>query len=141
MHTKSKIGQRAIGDLEHTVNKKVVNASKTGPPIMAKNREMAKFVRFEGRSMKLLFACDMTRTRRCLPMLDVNKTRVAAAHELLHHNIHLYFAWPAFCMTVTEAEPLKLSVAEWTGTAELESLCAHAHPCPCPCPCRAPLVV
>ena len=49
------------------LNKKVVNESKTGPPIMAKNRKMAAFVRFENRGLKLLSACDMTNTRRCLP--------------------------------------------------------------------------
>ena len=123
MHGKSKIFASAVGDLLKTKNK--VPQNPTSPEmasLMKKNRAIAAHPRYENRVHSLLKACDIAHTRRATPDLDVNKTRVAAAHGMLLGNLKMSPAWPIYCHLVPDAASLQMTEEEWVATAELEAV-------------------
>lgn len=122
MHDISKVTLSMIGALTRSKNGRVVNPFPEGVAMVKRYRDMAVHFSYSTRHDRLLEHADQVNGPKIRLKVDLNETRVTAKHNLLHSCLRMHKPLKSYALAQTPSPPWMLTEAEWTTSAELESI-------------------
>jgi len=121
MHDGDKIGQSALGGLVRSKNKTPVNPFPEGQAIMKKAHTLGTHFSYSNRhSILMSFRLQVKDQPELRIKVDLNTTRVAAQHSLLHSELLLNRLLRLY-MSVHSDAP-QITDSEWDSVAEIEGV-------------------
>jgi hypothetical protein len=121
MHDGDKIGQSAVGGLVRTKNKTPINPFPEGQALIKKAHALGTHFSYSNRHNTLMsFRLQVKDQPEIRIKVDLNTTRVAAQHNLLHSELQLNRLLRLY-MSVHSDTP-QMTDAEWDSIAEIEGV-------------------
>jgi len=121
MHAGYKIGQSIVGGLVRTRNKTSINPFPEGQVLTTKVRALGTYFSYNNRHGKLMsFRLQVKNQPEMRIQVDLNTTRVATQHGLLHSELLLNRLLRLYMSVHVDAP--KFYDDDWDATAEIEGI-------------------